>query len=199
MSMIFYATEDRLSDAIAQRLVKTALPNHQLHSISPTQGGVTGLVAKMKSYVKTSGSVSVLVVIDQDHSECAPAKRNTFLRQCMVSGLPNNLVFSVASHETEAWLLGDSESLATFLGVEQRLFPSQPETVQDPKGFLVRLASSGHLNEELCPEQSMTSKVGPGYNRLLTKYTLDDWRPSVAASLCPSLARVLKRLVSLQR
>jgi hypothetical protein len=53
-----------------------------------------------------------------------------------------NLLLRVAVREVEAWLFAHKTAFAEFLGVSRDLIPDNVEQVENPKEFVVTLASS---------------------------------------------------------
>ena len=191
--VITAAVEGTLDQVVLQRLIEDA-------------GGAMGPVhgRKGKNYLrKNIGAFNhaakftpwiVLVDLDQD-ADCAPSLRQEWLQE------PNpKMEFRVAVHEVEAWLLGDRDRLAQFLRVSRSGISAQPETLTRVKRDLVQLAASSRrreIVEDLVPRPSSGRTVGPAYSSRLAEFVIDrtnGWRPQVAAKVCPSLDRLIKRL-----
>jgi len=139
----------------------------------------------------------VLVDLDQDRS-CAVELREDWLPQ------PSpNMLFRVAVHEVEGWLMGDAERLSHFLGVRRSQINSNPEALLRPKAMLVDLSRTSRrrdIRSDLVPRDGSGRTVGPAYSSRLTEFVLDrssGWRPQVAAATCESLDRTLRSLKSL--
>ena len=194
---IFFSGEDILAEALAARCVAHSLPDFQFCSIRPGQGGRSGVEAKLESYIGTARSIPFLVMLDLDDAPCPPGLRSSLLRKAKTIALPSKMVLSVVTRESEAWILGDAERLANFLGIDAHRVPASPENLRDPKKVVVQLAEfSRQYKREICPEPD--NKVGPGYNDVLRKFVREQWRPDISAQNCPSLTRTLDRLASLK-
>ncbi|MBI3697824.1 MAG: hypothetical protein HY238_23705 [Acidobacteria bacterium] len=133
----------------------------------------------------------VLVDLDQE-AECAPPLK--------VAWLPNpapKMCFRVAVREVEAWLLGDRERLADFLGVAVSRIPRDPEAEMDPKATMVELARRSRrreIREDMVPRPASQRDVGPAYTSRLIEFVLDgeiSWRPDIASRSSESLRRCL--------
>lgn len=114
------------------------------------------------------------------------------------------MAFRVAVREVESWLLADREAIARWLGVGVGRVPTDPDTLQDPKGEIVGLARRSNrrdLRSALVPREGSGRRVGPLYTTEMMKLVLDTdsgWRPEIAITSSDSLARcfrALKRLV----
>jgi len=136
----------------------------------------------------------VLVDLDND-AECAPP--------LCAAWLPHpapGMCFRVAVREVEAWLLGDRERLAPFLGVSASRVPSAPESEQDPKRMMVSLARHSRrraVREDMVPRAGSGRTEGPAYASRLVEFVEAHWRPDVAAQCADSLRRCRERLQQL--
>jgi hypothetical protein len=107
-----------------------------------------------------------------------------------------NLLVRVCVREAESWLMADPDALADLLRVPRARLPLQPETLADPKGFLLALASgaSKRIRNGLLPAPNSTARIGPEYNDLLCQVVATKWDIGRAAKRCPSLAMARQRL-----
>lgn len=112
----------------------------------------------------------------------------------------DGMLFRVPVRQIESWVLADTERIAEFLGVQVRAVPSAPDELQSPKATLVQLARRSRRASirSGIPPTTNTGAVGPDYNGLLVEFTLDLWRPQVAAQRSDSLRRCLARLRELR-
>jgi hypothetical protein len=136
----------------------------------------------------------VLVDLDDD-GDCAPP----FCTAWLPDPAPR-MCFRVAVREVEAWLFGDAEHLARFLGVSASRIPMAPEAVPDPKGTMVTLARHSRrreIREDMVPRPGSGRPVGPAYASRLIEYVDAHWRPEVAAQRVDSLRRCRERLLHL--
>ncbi len=103
----------------------------------------------------------------------------------------------IVTREIEAWLLADAEKLGEFLGIARSRFPRDPETLDDPKRVLIRLASRSRkraIKEDMVPRPRSGATEGPGYASRIAEFAENHWRPEIAAQSSASLARCLMRL-----
>ena len=110
------------------------------------------------------------------------------------------MCFRVVVPAIEAWLLADSEALATFLGVSVARIPSKPEEITDVKGCIVDLVRHSRLRsirEDFLPVARSGRKEGPGYANGLIEFINRIWDPKRAAVRASSLERAILRLRSL--
>lgn len=138
----------------------------------------------------------VLVDLDQDE-ECAPP-----LVAAWLPAPAAMMRLRVAVRAIEAWLLGDRKRLAEFLRVPVARLPLDPETLPDPKRFLVDLARRSprrHIREDMVPRPGSGRAVGAAYPSRLMELTATVWRPDVAAGSSDSLRRRRDRIAELVR
>lgn len=103
----------------------------------------------------------------------------------------------IAVHAGEAWLMADSERLASFLRISVALLPTSPDTIPDPKFQLVNLArrsTKPAIVADMVPKPGLGRKIGPAYEARLIEFALKHWRPHVARELSPSLDRTIRAL-----
>lgn len=191
---ICLATEDQLSETVAEKLVFTS--NHDLRVDQRfRQGGAGYLRKRLNNFNQIARhSVPVLLITDLDTRPCAPDLVDAW------SGgkrLSRNLLFRVAVRETEAWLLADRQAFAKFVGVSVGRLPRDPEGLMDPKQELLNVVSRSRkrrLRDAILPEPGARSKVGLGYNATLSAFVAEHWDPVRASTLAPSLAKTMRRL-----
>lgn len=199
MQFIGFSGEDELSEALAQRCVAHVLPEITFYSMRPRQGGVSGVRKQFGTYVATANHFPILVMIDLDKEDCPPSVRSGLLATHRISALPRQLILSIVKRESEAWLLGDSDGIAEYLGVPDRDITGSPEELADPKVAIIELAqTSPRYRDEICPDKKGDAKVGPGFNFRLSEFVKRQWNVETAADRCPTLMRTLERLNNLK-
>lgn len=133
----------------------------------------------------------VLRDLDDDAS-CAPT-----LRTQLLATPSARMRLHIVVHAIEAWLMGDADTLSTYLSVGRSKLPSAPESIVDPKRVLVDVARRSRrrsIREALVPAPGTSATVGPGYAATLIEFVATHWRPEVAALRCESLQRLRHRL-----
>jgi hypothetical protein len=193
MTEIYIATEDALSEAVAERLVVEA--NHGL-SVAVRMGrkGNSYLKKKAADLAETARSIPVFLLTDLDCVECPPVLITGWLGK---RPLPESFLFRVVVREIEAWLLADRDAFAKFSGVPVNKVPQNPESLDDPKQMLINLIRKhgrSAIKSEILPEDDSTANVGIGYNQILSGFVRDSWSPVKASQHADSLARARKRL-----
>jgi hypothetical protein len=197
MTGVYIATEDALSEAVAERLILEE--NNGLHvGVRVGRKGNTFLRMKLPQFKEIACSIPVFVLTDLDLVEC-PA--------CLIEEwrgrlkLPSNLLLRVAVRETESWLLADREGFADFSGVPLHRIPEQPETLVNPKETLlniVRRYGKRAVKADILPERGSTARIGLSYNQALCGFVKDIWSPDRAAMVADSLHRTRDRLHELR-
>ncbi len=189
---IHAAVEGDLDEAVAVRLIRF---------VGCSVGSVYGKKGKqhLKQKIQAYNNAArfqpwfVLVDLDQD-KRCAPP-----LRQEWLHNPAPNLCFRIAVREVEAWLLADAERMAVFLGVAASRIPADPESIADPKRFVVNLARRSKWRDvraDIVPRPGSGREEGPAYSSRMIEFASQRWRPDIAARRAESLRRAIERLQS---
>jgi len=130
------------------------------------------------------------VLRDLDHdSECAPS----LVAELLPAPAPG-MVFRLAVHEIEAWLIADSEGLAAFLGVSAFLFREDPDSIDDPKSLVVRAAAGSARKNRMAPRPGLGRETGLTYVLELISFIASHWSIERAAERSDSLRRCVEAL-----
>jgi hypothetical protein len=183
--------EDALSDAVMRKLLL-----HVGFQSEPTvriMRGNGNIRAGMSKFVEASRYFPHVVLTDLDRLPCPPALiQNWNIRQ-----IPATMLFRIAVHEVESWLMADRETFAAYLSVALEKVPFEPDAEIDTKQALfsiVRRSKKTRLRSEILPTPG--SHIGPLYNEHFCRFVRDFWRVDVAAGNSPSLARSMDRLTA---
>jgi hypothetical protein len=188
------ATEDELSEAVLRRLLEFVGRGYEIGR-AYRRGGFGYLRRTVGGWNRAARSVPFIVLTDLDQHTCPRALIDEWLTETQHS----NLLFRVAVHEVEAWLLADSRGLSRYLAVGQDSVPNDPESLKDPKGALIDLARksrSAVLRDRIVPKRGSSASQGPDYNGCLVQFVAAHWDIKSAAANSPSLARTTKRLAT---
>lgn len=191
--MISAAVEGLVDETVLRRLVEEAGAQ-----LGPVHGknGKPHLRRGLDGYNRAARLGPWVVLVDLDHeAECAPPLRTAWLPHPAPG-----MCFRIAVREVEAWLLGDRERLAPFLGVSVSRVPTAPESEQDPKRMMVSLARHSRrreCREDMVPRAGSGRTEGPAYASRLIEFVESQWRPEVAAHYSDSLRRCRERLQQL--
>lgn len=193
MKAVYLATEDALSEAVAERLILEE--NFGLTVVGRLgRRGNEYLRQKLPSLTKLSHSIPVLLLTDLDRAECPAALIQKWYK---ARELPKMMLFRVAVHETEAWLLADRQGFAQFSGVPFHRIPENPELLIDPKTSLLNLVKrygKKTFRADILPVKGSTARVGLVYNPALCAFVQESWSPDRAAKVSSSLNRTRRRL-----
>lgn len=138
----------------------------------------------------------ILGLTDLDAHECPSKLLDSRLP---VERHPNFLI-RIQVRELESWLLADTLGMARFFAISQKIIPTRPDDLSDPKQAIVNLArrcTKKRLKEDIVPDEGRPGPVGPGYTPRITEFIQKHWDPERAAQRSPSLARALKTLRSI--
>jgi hypothetical protein len=155
------------------------------------------LRSRIRAFAEIARHRPVLVSTDLDTTICPAALRQEWLnqREC-----PPGLLLRVAQREIESWLLADHEAITALLGPSvRRRLPHLPDTLPDPKAFLLELARRAlrDVRQDLLPEPGSFASKDLGYNSRLCEVVRTYWQPQRAAALSPSLNRTIRRIAEL--
>jgi hypothetical protein len=169
-------------------------------TVEPTRIFVTRgkakLDSKLKSYNKAAAFSPWLVLRDADHDEggCPVAVRKSRLS---LDEQNPAFCFRLAVRSLEAWLLADAEAFAATFSVTASAIPRDVEQLADPKQAVVNLCQHSRksaVRQAMVPPEGSAGRVGPEYVTWITEYSRSVWRPDVAATSAPSLARALQNI-----
>lgn len=197
MADFYIATEDRLSETLAEVLVTST--GHRVVARIPKDrrrhAGFGYLKTRLPDFIASChGGLNFLLLTDLDTRPCPPDLLDDWLG---TTAKPDTLLLRVAVREVEAWVLADRVEFANWLGISDALVPTSPEICPDPKAELLKLAAKSRyrgLKEGLLPKKDGISKVGLEYNDLLCNFVKEKWHIDTALSLSPSLAKACQRL-----
>lgn len=197
MADFYIATEDRLSETVAARLI--AETGHSVAAKIPKDrrkhAGFGYLKTRLPDFILSCrGGLNFLLLTDLDTKPCPPDLLKDWLGETIK---PDSLLLRIAVREVESWVLADRSQFANWLGVSEATVPIDPEACLDPKAELLNLASRSRnreMREGLLPKKDAASKVGLEYNDLLCAFVIENWRIEEASQLSPSLERAIRRL-----
>jgi hypothetical protein len=197
MTGVYLATEDALSEAVAERLILEENYGLQV-AVRVGRKGNTFLRMKLPQFKEIARSIPIFVLTDLDLVKCPV---------CLIEEwngrekLPAKMLFRVAVREIEAWLLADREGFAAFSGVPLHRIPDQPETLVNPKETLlniVRRYGKRVIKADILPERGSTARIGLSYNQALCAFVKSTWSPDRAALVAKSLHSTRYRLHELR-
>lgn len=156
------------------------------------------LLQRLPSYNAAAQFQPWFVLMDLDAGltgRCAADFLNEHLRN------PSPHMFCrLAVQQVEAWLLGDSDSLAAFLSTPLSAIPRNPDECSNAKDAMVAIGQRSRrkaTREGMVPRPASGRSVGPEYSGLMIEYALWHWRPAEAQQRSASLDRCLRRLADL--
>jgi hypothetical protein len=193
MSWITLATEDEVSERIGIRLAQEA--DLEIDQYLRREGNGY-LKSRLSNFCSLANFKPVLLLTDLDRGLCASNLMSDWFG---ANQRPENLVFRCAVREAEAWLLADHDAMRLLLGSRVRKLPQTPDSLRDPKRFLLNLARKAprEIQRDLLPARGVVASQGLGYNSRLANFVDANWSPTRAASRSPSLARARQRIAEL--
>jgi hypothetical protein len=185
MIPIFAFVEDRLSDAVVRKLLRES--GNSFNVTSNVKNGCDKIKKTIENINDSARGMPFMVLVDLDTEACAPALISKWLKKPKHP----NLIFRVAVREVESWVMADIEGFSRFLGIKPSLFPSDMDSIDDPKRFLIQMAGKSkkkELRKAIVPKPGSNARVGPDYNGVLIGFVYRDW----------DIARAIQRSRSLK-
>ncbi len=187
--------EDFLSEAVARKILHQSGQPFAVGTRYLGRQGSGAIKKKIAGFNRAAIATPFFVLTDLDAEACAPQ-----LLQSWLSQPPSrNLIFRIAVREVEAWLLAHRDGIATFLGIQRDLIPSNVESLGNPKEVLIGLARKskrGDIRKDIVPPDGSIRVQGPDYNGRLISFVEETWSPEQAMKNSSSLFRAIKALAS---
>lgn len=189
---IVLATEDALSEAVAQKLIDELGPQVTVVQ-TLRRGGFGYLKARIGNFCEMARHQPILVITDLDRHACASELLQAWLAR---RRRPAQLLLRFAVREIESWVLADHEAMRVLLERENQVLPRAPDELIDPKAALIQLAKRGprRVREAIVPEAGAIASQGLGYNQVLVPHVCRHWSPMRASQRSDSLQRARCRL-----
>lgn len=186
------ATEDELSESVAERLLRS-LPE-PVEVVNKFRrrgfGYLRKNAGKWRSLARTQ---TVLLLTDLDRAACPSGLISEWFGEH--NRMPDRLLVRVAVRETESWLLADHEAMRSLLKIRSGL-PDDPDILPDPKQTLLALARQAPREVRLGLVRQEGSRLLQAlrYNSLLSEWVFSEWDPERAAKRSESLRRAIRRI-----
>ncbi len=187
------AVEGPSDEAVLRRIVQHA--GGIIHRVQ-VQNGKAALRRALPGYNAAAHWSRWLVLVDLDNDfPCAAGLKADWL------ATPGPYMgLRVVVRALEAWLLADAERFSKFFAVKKTAIPAAPEAIPHPKSAVIGIVMGSRrrsIKQDMIPRPGSGRQVGPAYTSRLIEFATHPsagWRPDVAATRAPSLARCLSRL-----
>jgi hypothetical protein len=160
------------------------------------QKGKGWIDKNLAGYNLAAGLAPWLVVRDlNSDADCAPT-----LRMRLLPTPAADMRFRIAVKSVESGLLADRERMSEFLRVPITRLPHDPDSLNNPKRFIVDLARRSKLREireDIVPAFGMSGTQGPAYTSRIIEFARGAWRPRIAARTSDSLRRCIASIRTL--
>jgi hypothetical protein len=194
------AVEDELGEQMIRVLLAQSGRVFPIGAVYGKRGN-SYLKKTLRAFNNAAKGMSYFVFTDLDDKPCAAFLIEDWFN-CSIADYPKrraaNLLFRIAVHEVESWIMADRESFAKFLGISVSKIPPQTDVIPDPKKFLINLARSSRkrdLRDDLVPRLGDSRQIGPDYNGRLSEFLHSSWQASIAELHSSSLAKTRKVLM----
>ena len=173
---VFAFVEDAPSQAALNQMIHYVNSGRQEKFCLNSSPVITGGFGNMKKtatrfFNAAQRGIWSIFVTDLDRKS-SPLElcRDWFDLPCFAM-LPRSMIFRVAVHEIESWLIADKTGIASFLGISDSVFPNAPDDLDDPKKVLldtIRSKCRKKIYRDMLPK--MGQSIGIEYNHMLKKY-----------------------------
>ena len=187
---INFVYEDILEKDVIDKIVSTFFSKKYRVASYTCGRGFGWIKNNINIFNKASARTTYLVVIDLDKESC-PIR---IIQDWLDEDLGENLLFRVAVHEIESWIVADVQNFSKFLHLRENKLKNSTDEIADPKKYifdLIKESKKRHLSG-ICPRG--TARIGEDYNEKLSKFVKSSWNPKLAMVNSPSLKRTINRL-----
>ena len=195
--LIYILCEDSLSKVIIEKMIKHVFPDLNLTlSHFVRLEGKSYIQKKINDINNLSIPQPFFILVDMDKESCAPQ----LIKQWLKRPCRDNLLFRIAVHELEAWLLADVDGFSHFLQMDYSFINQEiqnPDEIRNPKEKLISLVDRSRkreLKNDMVNKYQTYFRQGSGYNTRLIEFVLSLWNIERAAKKSESLNRSLKAL-----
>jgi hypothetical protein len=184
--------EDELQRSVLERLLQFSNRNYVIGHSFPGYG--YGYIKKqISSFNHAAKVMPYLVIVDLDDNICAPK----LISEWLGDAIDPNLIFRIAVHDIEAWIIADKDNFANFFGLSNKLMKFNVEEIPRAKTCVLHLMQKSRkpsLRKDMLPMEGSTARIGPNYNLILSQFVKSDWKPDTAAKNSDSLRRAIQAL-----
>jgi hypothetical protein len=193
-SVVSAGVEGDLDEVVLRRVAE-----HIGFSVGSVYGrkGKTYLLKMLQGYNSAARFSPWIVLLDLDRDHVCAAN-------ALAEWLPQpaeHMFCRIAVRAIEAWLLADRDRIASMLAIPPQRISINPDSLDDPKRYLVDLARNsgrGEIKASIVPRPGSGRSVGPLYNARMAEFITDGrWRIDVARDNSNSLSRTITRLEEL--
>jgi len=189
------AFEDMLQEAALEKIFSAL--NCSFTIVNRLSHNGKGYLKKnIQAFNKSSTDIPLVLITDLDTSPCPPA----LIASWLPGMLNENFLFRVAVTEVESWLIAHKDAFSSYIGIPKNKINFDPETIKDPKEFVVNLAKkskSRDIRYDLLPGPKSGAHVGPNYNGCLAEFIIQHWDPLIAREYSASLSKAMRAVTNL--
>jgi hypothetical protein len=192
---ITLATEDELSETILRVIIDRSGRSFNIAPHCLRHSGKDYLMRIVKGLNKSANSTPYLLLTDLDSAECPPV----LLQDWLPVPRHPNLLFRVAVHQVESWVLAHRQAFAECFSIPIGKIPIDVDTIPNSKKFLidlVRKSTIKQIRDDIVPKQGSTAKIGPNYNGRLCRFLINNWDVREAKRSSESLRRLIDKIHS---
>lgn len=192
--------EDAPSQAVLDKIVDYVNSGRENHFHLNTPPVITNGAGNLKKtatrFLGAGNRVCSIFVTDLDKANSPTSLCNDWFNLPCLRQLPDAMIFRVACHEIESWIIADKIGIANFLEVSDANFSDTPDQLDDPKQYLYDVINSKCRKKkylDMLPRRGQA--VGIEYNPMLTDFVKKAWDVEQAMSRSPSLMRAINSMI----
>ena len=196
----FAYVEDAPAQAVLSKIVdyvNLGRENHFYLEVPPViTKGSGNLKNTAMRFLRAKDKVHSIFFTDLDNIDSPTVLCNNWFKLPCLRMLPKSMIFRVACHEVESWIIADKTGFANFLEISDVNFPDTPDQLTDPKQYLFNVIRSKCRKKkylDMLPQKNQ--KVGLEYDSMLTDFVNSKWNIEKAMMRSPSLRRAVNRMV----
>ncbi len=182
MTDIILFSEDALLEQAARKIIATVNRRINITNVMGKRG--FGHFQKRIEQIRRS-AVALTFFVFLDGDELGNICPSDAINQWFNTRSPRNIYVRFAFHEVESWLLADRENMASFLNIPENVIPVIDDQKRDTKEILIQLArrsNSREIKQDLVPQGTFTSVVGPAYSSRMSRFISTTWDVRAAAT-----------------
>lgn len=189
---VIIAVEDSLSEAVLRTILEQSNRTFTVvNCLGRTGSGY--LKKKLEGFNNAAKGIPFIILTDLDQTECAPLLFTSWFN----FQKNDNLLFRIAVREVESWVMAHQAAFSSFFGISGIKIPGNTDAVDDPKRYLINLASKSKkriLRESIVPRPGSTARIGPDYNGVLIEFVQSRWKVKEALKHSPSLKKAFSAI-----
>ena len=197
----FAYVEDEPTKAVLNKII-SFVNNGSTNRFCVKQGfpyitrGNGKLKQKAQNFINaTKNGCWAIFVTDLDQNESVNTLCQEWFSVPCFRSLPCKMIFRVAVHGVESWIIADRKNISKFFNISETNFPCDTDNLPDPKQLLFSIIRNKCRKKKFRDMLPLGNQhVGIEYNPQLVKFITENWDIEQAMRISPSLTRTVSSL-----